>query len=61
MDDDKIYKEVYYHKYCDSCKFKDVKDIDEPCNECLDNPINVQSHKPIKWEENDKIKKGKNK
>lgn len=45
------YKEVYYHQYCKLCKHKDVKDIEEPCNECLDNPINQHSHKPVKFEE----------
>ena len=45
------YKEVYFDQYCESCKHVKVKDVGEPCNECLDNPINLHSHKPIKWEE----------
>lgn len=45
------YKEVFFHLYCDKCKHKDVKDVDEPCNECLDYPINQYSHKPMKFEE----------
>lgn len=49
--DDEQYKEVYFHNYCKDCKHKDVKDTDEPCNECLSEPINLYSHKPIKWEE----------
>lgn len=44
-------KEVYFHMYCEKCKHKEVKDIDEPCNECLDNTTNVYSHKPVKFEE----------
>ena len=52
MDED--YKEVYFNQYCSKCKHKDVKDYDEPCDECLCNPINLNSHKPVKWEENEK-------
>lgn len=45
------YKEVYFYEYCDKCKHKTVKDIDEPCNECLSEPTNLYSHKPVKFEE----------
>jgi hypothetical protein len=48
------YKEVYFNQYCESCKHRDCKDTDEPCNECLDNPVNEYSHKPIKYEEKEK-------
>lgn len=48
------YKEVYFHEFCKTCKHKEVKNTEEPCNECLDNPTNLYSHKPVKWEENDK-------
>ena len=47
MDD---YKEVYFDKYCKTCKHTKKTDIEEPCDECLDNPINLYSHKPVKWE-----------
>ena len=43
------YLEVYFHQYCKTCKHKDVK-IGEPCNECLGNPVNLHSHKPVKYE-----------
>lgn len=45
------YKEVYYHEYCKKCKHEQKKDHEEPCNECLDNPVNLYSHKPVKFEE----------
>ena len=48
------YKEVYYGEYCKACKHFDVDDADEPCNECLSNPINLHSHKPVKFEEKEK-------
>ena len=47
---DNEFKEVYFHEYCEKCKHKDVKEKDEPCRECLDNPINSYSHKPVKFE-----------
>lgn len=50
------YKEVYYDQYCETCKHKDVKDTDEPCNECLDKPINLHSHRPVNWVKNNKKK-----
>lgn len=54
MSDPQPYKEVYFHKYCESCMHKDLKDTDEPCSECLEEPINLYSHKPVKWEEKEK-------
>lgn len=45
------YKEVRFDEYCKTCKHWPKKDNEEPCDECLDNPTNLYSHKPIKWEE----------
>lgn len=39
--------DVYFDRYCDICKHKDVYENLEPCNTCLDNPENLNSHKPI--------------
>lgn len=47
------YKEVYFHEYCKTCKYRDVSDVKDPCNECLDHPANLHSHKPVMWEEAD--------
>lgn len=44
-------KEVYFDKYCPKCVEKDTPETKEPCNECLTNPSNDFSHKPIKWRE----------
>ena len=52
--DDEVYKEVYFHEYCEKCKYKGLKDHEEPCNECLDNPVNLYSHKPVKFEEKER-------
>jgi hypothetical protein len=50
------YKEVYFHEYCKTCVNGDCSNSDEPCNECLDNPINLYSHKPVKYEYDPKRK-----
>ena len=44
-------KEVYFGDYCKTCKHKKVSEQDDPCYDCLNNPVNEDSHKPIRWEE----------
>lgn len=44
------YKEVYFDQYCNNCKYKDKLEKDDPCDECLTEPVNLYSHKPVKWE-----------
>lgn len=48
--DHQAYKEVYYHEYCKTCRHKDTKETEAPCCECLGEPINLNSHKPVKYE-----------
>jgi hypothetical protein len=48
---DENYKEVYFSQYCTSCKNAVKTEDEEPCNDCLANPMNVDSHKPTHWEE----------
>ena len=52
MDED--FKEVLFDLYCKSCKHKDLKENEEPCNGCLDNPLNRWSDKPVNYEEKTK-------
>ena len=47
-------KEVFFSEYCRSCKHEKCKETDDPCNECLSEPTNLYSHKPINWEEKEK-------
>ena len=44
-------KEVNYNKYCRTCKYRSTKETDDPCNECLTQGWNVDSRKPIRYEE----------
>lgn len=42
-------KEVWFWMYCKHCKHDPVPDENEPCNECLYNPSNEDSHKPVNY------------
>jgi len=44
------YQYVHFDVYCNLCKHKMTLEIKEPCNECLDNPTNLYSHKPVNFE-----------
>lgn len=46
-------KEVYFDMYCGKCDFRDLDGFDNPCNECLTQPFNYDSHKPTKFVEKD--------
>lgn len=47
-------KIVDYYQYCPKCRYYKVKEGDEDwhiCNECLSEPANEESHKPVNWKE----------
>ena len=44
-------KEVYFNQYCPKCKNYDLEGDEEPCFDCLSEPVNQYSHKPVKFEE----------
>lgn len=48
---EEIYKEVYFGEYCKTCKHEKLAEDKDPCHECLNNPMNAYSHKPVCWEE----------
>ena len=52
--DNQEYKEVHFHEYCKKCKYEKKSEAEDPCFECLDEPINLHSHKPVNYEEKDK-------
>ncbi len=49
-----IKKEVFFIRYCPKCKHKDVPETEDPCNECLTEPANEYSHKPVKFEDRER-------
>lgn len=46
-----IYKEVYFEEYCKRCQHEKKKEYDSPCDECLSEPSNLYSHKPVRYKE----------
>lgn len=44
-------KIVEFNKYCSKCKNYEKSEQEDPCFECLENPVNLGSHKPVKFEE----------
>ena len=54
MEDYQAYKEVYFHEYCKKCEYRKVSNDEEPCNECLGEPVNWNTHKPVKYKEKKK-------
>lgn len=41
------YKIVTYELYCKNCEHKDLDEDKDPCHDCLNNPVNVDSHRPM--------------
>lgn len=48
-----IHKEVYFDLYCKTCEHAKTAEADSPCAECLEEPCNEYSHKPIKYKKRD--------
>lgn len=46
-------KEVFFDVYCPRCEHKgtDENDPKGACWECLESPVNVDSHKPVNFKE----------
>lgn len=44
------YKEVRYDVYCPQCKHEKESMDADTCNACLEEPTNLYSHKPVKFE-----------
>lgn len=54
---------VDFDKFCNKCEYFKKEQYEEPCNECLENPINTYSNKPVNFKQkevNKKIIKKKN-
>ena len=46
MNDERL---VEFHKYCASCRYFETPETEDPCNDCLNNPANIDSHKPVNY------------
>ena len=45
---------VLFENWCSKCEHQKVKDTDEPCNECLDYPVQTDSTKPVNFKDKTK-------
>jgi hypothetical protein len=43
------YKIVYFEKFCNNCQNEKTSESDEPCRECLQHPVNEDSHQPVNY------------
>jgi hypothetical protein len=48
--DEQAYKEVHFDKYCKTCKHEKLKETEAPCYECLGEPLNWNTHRPVKYD-----------
>lgn len=42
---------VQFDEYCNKCEYYARSESEDPCWECLDNPINEDSRRPINYKE----------
>ena len=44
---------VEFKKWCPKCKYEKVKELVMPCFACLDEPTNMNTTKPVRFEAKD--------
>lgn len=44
-------KEVYFGEYCPKCEYEKLEETESPCDECMAEPANWCTHKPVRYEE----------
>jgi hypothetical protein len=44
-------KIVNFDEYCPTCANASKKEEDSPCDDCLGNPVNGSSHKPVYYKQ----------
>lgn len=50
-------KEVYFHVWCPKCEYDKTPENEDPCWDCLNEPVNIESHKPVKFKEKKNVRK----
>lgn len=50
MNDNEM-KIVDFAQYCKTCKYKEYREEETPCCDCISEPMNLNSHKPVLYEE----------
>ena len=47
-------REVRFDTWCQKCKYEKLTEQEKPCWDCLDEPVNIDSEKPLYFEEKGK-------
>lgn len=42
---------VEFEKFCKDCRYYDKSETEDPCYECLTNPVNYNSRKPLMFKD----------
>jgi hypothetical protein len=50
MSDENREKIVDFYEYCPTCKHEKLSEDDDPCYDCLNEPVNIDSRRPVNWE-----------
>ena len=53
-----IIEKIVDFEYCKTCEHFKEKDFLDPCHECLNNPVNTNSQRPVNYKEAEKQKGG---
>ena len=51
--DTQMNKEVYFERYCKTCEYANLDETKQPCSDCLDESLNWNTHRPVKYEKKD--------
>lgn len=51
-----IDKFVRFDLYCDKCEHYDKEDHEDPCHDCLQEPVNEYSSKPVYYKPKEEFK-----
>ena len=46
---------VRFDEWCPKCKYQHLDDKYDPCNKCLDEPVNTNSKQPVLYEEKERV------
>ena len=49
--------EVDFHEWCPKCEHFKLKEWEDPCHDCLNEPINEDSRRPVMFKDAGKEKK----
>lgn len=48
---------VDFYTHCKTCEYENTIETDAPCNECLEQPTNEYTTRPVMWKEKEKKKR----